>query len=288
MHVMKRAASAVVSLAVTASLAVVPALLQPAAAAPGAGARASVTAECDAALDALVAAKIAKARAKRALVKARKALRAAKRSHSAPRIRKAKRHLKHARHRYVVRSHAVSVQSARVGYACSAPNSSARATGTGLDLSLLAVVTHTVTTLDLTQLKALLDTLLPGVSTQLSDAQLQALLAGFNAGTPSLDDLTILLGSVFTPDELQSLLDGTASPALVQALTDHIIGELSGLSGVQVPGGLDASALQTIVNSVTALLGGLGGGVGGVGGTGGGSTGGTGGGLLCGLLHVGC
>lgn len=287
MHVMKRAASAVVSVAVTASLAVVPAVLQPASAAPSGVARASVTAECTAAQDALVAAKTAKAKAKRALVKARKALRAAKRSHSAPRIKKAKRHLKHARKRYAARSHAVSVQAARVGYACSAPTSSARATGTGVDLSLLAVVTHTATTLDLTQLKALLDTLLPGVSSHLSDAQLQALLAGFNAGTPTLDDLTILLGSVFTPAELQSLLDGTASPTLVQALTDQIIGELSGLSGVQVPGGLDASALQNIVNSVTTLLGGLGGGVGG-GGTGGGSTGGTGGGLLCGLLHVGC
>jgi hypothetical protein len=270
--------AAAATTAVTASLALAPAVVDSASAAPGRGA--SVTEECAAAQTAHALARSAQARSHRKLALARKALRKAKHSHRAPAIRKAKRHLKVAKRRYVARTHNTRVQTARVGYACSAPNSSARAAGTGMKLDLLAVATGSAgKVIDATQLAALLEDLLPGITGHLDQGQLNALLSGFNAGTPSLDSLTVLLGSDFTPDQLTALLGGSPDPALVQALVENVIGELSGLSGVPVPGTLDATALQAIVTTVTGLLGGLPTGAA-TGGTTGG-TGGTGGGLTC-------
>ena len=255
MQLTTRTCSAVVTAVLTASLAFAPALMQTASAAPG---RSSVTQECADAQTAHALAQSGKARSHRKVVAARKALRKANHTHSRAKIRKAKRNLKAAKHRYAVRSHNERVQAARVGYACSAPNSSARAAGTGMKLDLLAIATgQGGKQLDPSQLAAMLQDLLPGVTGSLSPAQLNALLSGFNSGPPSLDDLTVLLGSGFSPDQLQSLLGGSPDPSLVLALASNIIAELSGLTGgaVPVPGGLDATALQTIVNNVTSLLG---------------------------------
>jgi hypothetical protein len=270
-------AASVAVLAMGTTIAVAPGVLSTASAAPAAPDRTTATAECAAAQAALASARAGKATAHHKVVKARKALHKAKQAHRPATVRTAKKVLKKWRHRYAVRSRNVHVQGARVGYACSAPGSAARASGTGLELDLLAIATGAAgKVLDPTQLTALLDALLPGAFDQLSAGQLNALLSGFNAGAPSLDDLTILLGSVFTPDQLQALLGGSADPTVVLALTEHIIGELSGLSGVPVPGTLDATALQTIVDSVTGLFGGL-------------LDGGTdGGGVFCTLLPLLC
>jgi hypothetical protein len=258
MQVRLRTAASIAVLAMGTTIAVAPGVLSTATAAPAAPERTSVTAECAAARTALASARAGKAAAHHKVVKARKALHRAKQAHRPAAVRKAQKVLKKWRHRSAVRSHNVHVQAARVGYACSAPNSSARASGTGIKLDLLAIATGAAgKVLDQTQLTALLDALLPGASDQLSAGQVNALLSGFNAGAPSLDDLTILLGSVFSPEQLQALLDGSADPTVVLALTAHIIGELSGLSGVPVPGTLDASALQVIVDSVTGLFAGL-------------------------------
>ena len=258
MHFVRRAVTTAATTAVTASLALAPAVIDPATAASTAPDRSTVvTEECASAQTALALAKSAKARSHRKLVLARKALRKARHSHRAPAIRKAKRHLKVAKRRYVARTHNARVQTARVGYACSAPNSSARAAGTGMKLDLLAIATGAPGKLiDPTQLAALLEDLLPTVTSHLDQGQLNALLSGFNAGTPSLDSLTVLLGSDFTPDELTALLGGSPDPALVQDLAENIIGALSGLSGVPVPSTL-ATDLPGIVTTVTALLGGL-------------------------------
>lgn len=255
MQFTKRALSAVVTAVVTASLAVAPALVESASAATG---RAAVTQECADAQTAHALAASGKARAHRKLVKARKALRRAKHTHSRVKIRKAKRHLKVAKKRYVARSHNERVQAARVGYACAAPNSSARAAGTGMKLDILSIATgQGGKLLDTAGLKTLVDDVLANVSPSLSDAQLSALLSGFNSGTPSLEDATILLGSAFTPDQIQALLSGTADPTVVQALVANIVSALSGLTGgaVPVPSTLDATALQGIVDTVTTLLG---------------------------------
>ena len=273
----QRIVSTLAILAVTAALALVPGLASAGTAAP---ARAGVTEECAQAQTSLALAKSAQASAHHRVVKARKALRKAKHTHRAAAIRKAKRHLKHARVRYAARAHDTQVQTARVGYACSSPNSSARATGTGMKLSILSAATGAAgKTIDITQLTALLEDLLPGVTSQLDAGQLAALLSGFNAGTPSTDAATILLGSVFSPDQLLALLGGSPDPTLVLTLVQNLIGELSGLSGAPVPGGLDTTALQGIVATVTGLLGGL---------PAGGTGTGTGGGLgpICTLLGV--
>src|SRR4051812_38742758 len=204
--------------------------------ASAASSRAVVTDECANAQAAHAVAVSTKASAHRAVVKARKALRKAKHSHRAARIRKAKRHLKQANARYAARTRNEQVQAARVGYACSAPTSSARAAGTGMKLDLLAVATGSAgKVLDAAGLASLLDELLPGSSAALDPGQLAALLSGFNAGTPSLDDATVLLGSVFTPAQLAALLSGSPDPALVLTLVQDIVGQLSGLSGVPVP-----------------------------------------------------
>jgi hypothetical protein len=279
MQLTTRAVSAVLTMAVSASLAIGPALLQPASAAAAAPDRGRVTTECADAQNAWTLAKSAQASSHRAVVKARKALRKARHTHRAAAIRKAKRHLKHARLVYAARTHSERVQAARVGYACSAPTSSAHAAGTGMKLNLLGISTGSAGKLmDLSTLTSLLNGLVPGVpdlATKLDPGQLSALLSGFNAGTPSLDSLTVLLGGQFTPAELTSLLSGAPDPSLVLALTQDIIGELSGMAGLPVPSALDTGVLQGIVGTVTTLLGGL------VAGTTGGTTGGTGSTTVC-------
>lgn len=252
MHLTQRTLSALATAVVTASLAIAPALVQSASAAPS---RAAVSQQCADAQTAHALAKSGQTRAHRKVVKAKKALRKAKHTHSRAKIRKAKRHLKVAKKRYAARTHNERVQAARVGYACAAPNSSARAAGTGMKMDLLAIATgQGGKLLDAGQLGSLLDGILSGSSSGLSAGQLSALLSGFNSGTPSLDDLTVLFGSTFTPAQLQSLLSGSPDPSLVLALTSDIVSELSGLSGVPVPGTLDTTALEDIVTTVTGLL----------------------------------
>jgi hypothetical protein len=278
MQLTNRRLSAVLTLAVSASLTVGLAILEPAtAAAPSVAAGASVTQECANAQTALALARSDQARAHRKLVKARKALRKARHTHRAATIKKAKRHLKQAKRRYVLRTHNTRVQSARVGYACSAPNSSARAAGTGMKLNLLAVATGAAgKVIDIGDLTTLLNDLLPpDVASHLSAGQLNALLSGFNAGTPSLDSLTVLLGSVFTTEELTQLLGGSPDPALVERLVQNIIGAISGLSGVSAPA-LDQTQLDALIGDVSLLLGGLVTAT-----TTGGSTGGTGTTTIC-------
>lgn len=255
MQLRLRTASVTAILAMAASLTVVPGVLSTATASPAPD-RTSVTAECAAAQSALASARAGKAQAHRKLVKARKALRKAKHSHRPAKVRKAKRVVKTWRHRQQVRTHNVQVQSARVGYACSAPNSSARATGTGMKIDLIAIASGLTTgSIDLTQLTALLDQLLPGVGDQLEPGKLTALLSGFNSGALSLDDATILLGSVFTPEELSALLAGTASPDLVLELVEDVIAQLSGLAGgFPVPGSFDPTDL---FETLAGMFGGL-------------------------------
>ena len=257
MHLKTRAVSALATLAMTASLVAVPALLQTSAAvpAPSDSSRAGVTAECAAAQAGLANAKAKKVKAKKSLRKARKSLRKAKKTHRPVKIRKAKKVRARAKHRFVNRSRAVRTQNKRVAYACSAPTSSTRASATGQKLDLLVLATGTVgETVDLVQLNALLDRLLPGVGSQLTPGQLSALLTGFNAGPLSLDDATALLDGTFSPTELQSLLAGTASPELVLALADHVIGQLSLASGLPVPGSFDPTDL---LETIAGVFGGL-------------------------------
>jgi hypothetical protein len=261
MQARPRTVSALAIIAMAASLAVAPGLLTTASArptAPTAPARTSVTAECAAAQAALASARSSQAQAHRKVVKARKALRKAKKSHSPAKVRKATRVLRKARHRYRARTYDVRVQTVRVGYACSASTSAAHATGTGMKLDLLATASGIVTqALDLTQLKALLDRLLPGVAGQLDAGQLTGLLNGFNSGALSLEDATALLGGSFTPEEIQALVGGgTVDPALLLELAEHIVGQLSGLvAGFPVPGTFDPTDLTGLLQTFAGIFG---------------------------------
>jgi hypothetical protein len=158
----------------------------------------------------------------------------------------------------------VRFQYMRVGYACSSSTSAAHATGTGMKLDLVATATGVVTqVIDQAQLTELLDRLLPGIADQLEPGQLTALLTGFNSGPLSLEDATALLGSSFSAEEIQALVDGTADPALVLELVEHVIGQLGGLAaGFPIPGSFDPTDLfETFAgmfgNLDAAQLGGL-------------------------------
>lgn len=267
MQMRQRLVSALAILALAASLAVAPGLLQSATAttAPAAPERTTVTAQCAAAQSGVASAKVAKAKAKKALKKANRKLRAAKHSHRPAKIAKAKKVVKKAKRRFNLRSRHLNTQYKRMAYACSAPGSATRANATGQKVGLLVSATGALGDLITSlQLNALLDRLLPTVTGALSPAQLTSLLAGFNTQGLTLDDATALLGDSFSPTELQSILDGTAGPALVLELANHIIGQLSEMTGgaVSVPGSFDPTdLLETIAGVFGALdptqLGGL-------------------------------
>jgi hypothetical protein len=258
MPLRQRIVSTSAILAVTAALAVAPGLVQSASARSATPARSTVTAECAAAQSALTSAQANQALARAAVVKAKKKLRKAKKTHNVTKIRKAKRVLRKARARYAARTNDVNVQLVRVGYACSSTTSAAHASGTGMKLDLLATAGGIVPGgLDLTQLTALLERLLPGVAGQLTPGDLTALLDGFNAGPLSPTDATALLGSVFSPDQILALVGGgSVDPALLLALAQHIVGELGWQAGVPaIPGSFDATDLTGLVQTLAGMLG---------------------------------
>lgn len=246
-------------IAMTASLGAVPGVLQSATASPAGadGARSSVTAECAHAHSVLASARARQVAAKKSVAKAKKSLRSAKKAHRPVKVKKARKILKKARVRYSVRTGVVRNANARVAYACAAPTSTTRAHGTGMRIGLLGLATGTVTqVIDLVQLNALLDRLLPGVAGLLGPAQQTALLSGFNTEGLALEDADLLLGSAFSPEQLQSLLAGTAGPDLVLALAQDVLAQLSGLTGgsVPVPGSFDPTALvETFAGMFGAL-----------------------------------
>jgi hypothetical protein len=258
MPLRQRIVSTSAILAVTAALAVAPGLVQGASARAATPARSTVTTECAAAQSALTSAQASQAQARAAVVKAKKALRKAKRTHNATKVRKAKKVLRKARARYAARTGDVNVQVVRVGYACSSTTSAAHATGTGMKLDLLATAGGIVPGgLDLTQLNALLEQLLPGVAGQLTPGELTALLDGFNAGPLSPADASALLGSAFSPDQILALVGGgSVDPALLLALAQHIVGELGGQVDVPtVPGSFDATDLTGLVQTLAGMFG---------------------------------
>jgi hypothetical protein len=258
MSLRQRIVSTSAILAVTAGLAVAPGLVQSASARSAAPARSVVTAECAAAQSALTSAQASQAQAHAAVVKARKALRKAKRTHNAAKIRRAKRVLRKARARYAARTNDVNVQTVRVGYACSSTTSAAHASGTGSKLDLLATAGGIVPGgLDLTQLNALLERLLPGVAGQLTPGDLTALLDGFNAGPLSATDASALLGSAFSPDQILALVGGApVDPALLLALAQNIVGDLGWQTGLPaLPGSFDATDLTGLVQTLAGMFG---------------------------------
>ncbi|RNL60429.1 hypothetical protein EFK50_19025 [Nocardioides marmoriginsengisoli] len=251
-----RAQAALCVLAVTVGLTVAPSLLVSADASSNRSS--AVSAACTSAKNALTQAKRQQKAAKASVLKARKAVKKAKHTHRPAKVRKAKKALARSNARYNTWSNAVTKRQSRVGQACAAPTSAARANGIGKQLSLLGLGSGLdLGAIDASQLTSLLNQLLPGVTTNLDAGRLTALLSGFNAGN-DLDatDALALLSGVFSPSQILALLEGTASPELLTDLAEHLVGQLSGLAGsFPIPGGFDPTGL---FQTFAGMFGGLG------------------------------
>ncbi len=240
-----RAGLAVAVAATTLSLA--PAITTGATAAPVRSASTSTAVECTSARTALAQAQKQQRVAKTSLTNARKALARAKKTHKAAKIRKARTVANRALARYRAATRTVNARHDRVAYACVAPTATSRAVATGKALGILAFADGlSVGPISATQLTALLDRLLPGVSGTLTASQFNALLAGFNAaggGNVNPADLAALLGSAFSPAQVTQLLSGVANPELLAGLARHVLGQLGSLGGLPVPPSFDPTAL---------------------------------------------
>lgn len=147
----------------------------------------------------------------------------------------------------------------RMGEICSAERSAVKAYRTGKQLALLGIANGLdVTAINADQLTALIEDLLPGVTEHLTDGQLTALLNGFNAASAlSPTDALGLFDGLFSPDQITAILGGLASPELLTSLVDSVVGQLSGIGGgLPVPGELDVTG---ILATLTGILGGDGG-----------------------------
>ncbi|GAA4825993.1 hypothetical protein ACFQ0K_18835 [Nocardioides caeni] len=149
-------------------------------------------------------------------------------------------------------------------------------------LALLAAGTGESGALDLDELTTLLDGLLPGLADQFDPSELTALLSAFDAGAPGAAELADLLGGLFSPEQLLSVLAGTPTDALFGEVIAQVLGQFAAVAGGSLPviGTLDPSVLTDLLDTVTGLLGGL------LGGSGGG--GGEGGNPLCQILPILC
>lgn len=242
-----------------ATLTLSPAALSPATAATARPARtATASTECANAQAALAQARQQRRAAHAALVTARIALHRARAGHHPVKAARIQKRVT----RLVARNHTlagvVATRSSRMSYACAAPTSTARAVGTGKGLALLALADGLpVSLIGVDQLTALLNTLLPGVTSQLSAEQLTALLGGFNAvggGVDPTDALNVLSGE-FSPADIASILAGTASPELLTNLAEELLGELSGLAGgSDLPGSVDPTDLLNTFAGVFGAL----------------------------------
>ncbi|MGO4256645.1 hypothetical protein [Marmoricola sp. RAF53] len=252
-----RAGLAVAVAATTLGLA--PAVTAHAAESPVRTADSSASVECSSARAALAQAQKQQRVAKAKVAKARTAVKKAKKSHSAAKVRKAKKALAKAATRYRNVTRTVGDRQHRVGYACTAPTSPSRAAATGKALNILAVADGlAVGPINLGQLTALLDRLLPGVSGVLTGDQLNAMLVGFNAvaGDSPVNpaDALALLGGAFSPAQVTQLLGGLADPALLTGLATHLLGQVAGLAQLPVPGSFDPTALLTTFAGVFGNL----------------------------------
>lgn len=247
-HISRHARAGLAVAVVATAMSFAPVITTSASAAPAGATAPSAAVECSSARTALTQAQKQQRVAKAGVTKARKALKKARKAHNAAKVRKAKKALTRAVNRYNAAGKTVSAKQSRVTNACAAPTSTQRATSTGKALNILAVADGlSVGPIDLGQLTALLDRLLPGVSGALTTDQLGAMLMGFNAfGDGSAinpADALSLLGGAFSPAQVTQLLSGLANPALIQGLAEHILGQVGGLGGLTAPGGFDPTAL---------------------------------------------
>ncbi|MCZ4500577.1 MAG: hypothetical protein JWQ74_3132 [Marmoricola sp.] len=255
-----RAQAAACVLAITAGLTVVPALVSTASATPPVVAD---PAACTSAKAALKKAVAQRATAKKAAAKAVAAVKKAKASHKPAKAkRKAIAQARAARTKadtkYAAAKKLVTTRKKKADSDCAEIVPLAKATAAGKKLGLLAVADGLpVDSLDLAQLTALLEQLLPGVTDQLDPAQLTALLGGFNAAG-DLDPAAALalLSGLFSAGDVTALLAGTASPEQLLDLAGSIVGQLAALGGgLPVPPQLDLAGLWDTFAGIFGALG---------------------------------
>jgi hypothetical protein len=154
---------------------------------------------------------------------------------------------------------ATKVRHTRMGEICSAERSAVKAYRAGKQLALLGIANGLdLTAINADQLTALLEDVLPGVTGNLSEGQLTALLNGFNAaGTLSPNDVLGIFGDLFSADQVTAILGGVASPEVLTSLLDSLVGQLSGMGGLPVPDALDLTAILDTVTSILGSDGGL-------------------------------
>jgi len=244
--VVTRARAAAVVLAVTAGLTVAPALITTADAAP------SASSQCTAAQAALTQAQKKQAAAEKKVAKAKKAVAKAKKAKAgkSAKVKKAKKGLAAARKAYAAAQKTVSQRKSQAKTACATPPkppaSDPQAVATGKKLGLLGLASGSAPgDLDVTQLTALLEQLLPGVTDQLDADQLAGLLSGFNAGSSlEIEDALAMLTDLLDPSVIIDLVGGSASPEDLAGLIDDIIVQLSSLGGgLPIPSGFDPAGL---------------------------------------------
>lgn len=255
-----RAQAAACVLAITAGLTVVPALVSTAGAAT-----APVVADpaaCQAAKTSYAKSVKQRDNAKKALAKATAAVEKAKKSHAKPKARKAavakaRKTRDKAATKYAATKRAVTAAKKKRDDDCAEILPVAQATAAGKKLGLLAIAKGLpVDSLDVSQLTALLDQLVPGLTDQLTAGELAALLGGVNAGS-DLDpaEALALLTGLFSVDDVTAILGGTASPQQLLALGTSVVGQLSALGGLPVPGSPDLAGLWTTFAGLFGTLG---------------------------------
>lgn len=125
-------------------------------------------------------------------------------------------------------------------------------------LVLLTRATGTAgSTFTLDQLTSMLDTLAPGASDAFGPADLTTMLAVLNGHAASEALLANLLGGQFTPQQLSSVMNGSAPTALVGAVFAQVMAQFAtaGAGGLELPSGFDLSTLTNLVSTVTDLFG---------------------------------
>lgn len=123
-------------------------------------------------------------------------------------------------------------------------------------LALVTAATGAGAGFDLGQLTSLLDALVPGLSERFDPTQLTAMLGALNTGGLDAAGLADLLGGQFSPEQLTSVLQGLADPALIGEVIAQVIAQLAtaGGGGLELPSGLGLEALTGLVDTVTDLL----------------------------------
>lgn len=121
---------------------------------------------------------------------------------------------------------------------------------------LTAAIGQGSSTFNLGQLTSLLTALVPGATSSFGPQDLATMLSAVNGPKPTATQLAALLGGRFGPGDLTQVLAGTASSQLTGDVLANVLAQLEtgGMGGLNIPTHLDASAVTSLISTVTGLL----------------------------------